>query len=744
MKRRDFLRSAAATATAVVVGPACGGGDSAGGATTPTSDAGATDTGLDSAEDAVTQPGPPVDAARFPQSVASGDPAPGSVILWTRVAAGDGDIAVKLQVSTDESMGSLSEFDSDVDLVALASQDHCVKVRVEGLEANTYYYYRFLLEMGGETVGSKVGRTKTAPDAESDVPVRFAVVTCQDYIGKYFNSYRRLQEEEVDFVVHLGDYVYETTGDTDFQASGGTRTVSFTDEAGAITFYPGTDGEFQAAQSLSNYRELYKIYRGDPDLQAAHERFPFICVWDDHEFSDDCYGAVATYSENPEPGPDEPRRRNANQAWSEYMPVDFPNLPDFVYDRSVELPKDLTIYRDLRFGKHVHLAMTDLRSYRADHLIDEMAWPGSVAATAEDLTDAGLDAPEKSGAYVEDITTYADGIYVDIFVSEELPAQSITGAVSAEYINDRVTELNEADPDAAPLALIDEETLSNLPVGIAYHHMGKAGIGSSLGARYLALQEPFEVYAKVLWHQSNGDRQTVLGAGQREWLLETLSASDATWKVWGNEYTLTPRRADISNLDFVPEFLRGKFLLSVEDWDGMPDRRDRLIAALSEIGGVVAITGDIHAFFTGIPWDERDPSKRIVEFVTAGISSAPYRTLLMSTAASDPALAAAGAVALAASAAQWLMDKVNKPNPNLTYSDLESNGFSIIEADGEFLRTTYYAANETVAETPAEGDLKELFEETVFRVAVGTTVVEKEGESGWATWDTESVSWSDD
>lgn len=744
MKRRDFLRSAAATATAVVIGPACGGGDSGGGAPAAASDGGTTDTGTDTTADAVSEPSAPVDPARFPQSVASGDPGPGSVVLWTRVAAGEGDIAVRLQVSMDESMDSLSQFESDVDLVALASQDHCVKVRVEGLEANTHYYYRFLVDVEGETVGSKIGRSKTAPDPESDVPVRFAVVTCQDYIGKHFNSYKRLREEEVDFVVHLGDYVYETTGDADFQASGADRTVSFTDQAGAITFYGGTDGEYQAAQSLSNYRELYKIYRGDPDLQAAHERYPFVCVWDDHEFSNDCYGAVATYAEIPDPGPDEPRRRNANQAWSEYMPVDFPNQPDFMYDRGVELPKDMTIYRDLRFGKHVHLAMTDLRSYRADHLIDEMAWPGSVAATAEALVDAGLEAPERSGPYVEDITTFADGLYVDIFVTEDLPAESIAGAVSAQYINDRVTELNEADSDAPAMALIDEETLAGLPIGIAYHHMGKLGVGGSLGARYLALQEPFDVYAKVLWHQSGGDRQTVLGAGQREWLLDTLGGSDATWKVWGNEYTLTPRRADISKLDFVPEFLRGKFLLSVEDWDGMPDRRDELVAALSEIGGVVAITGDIHAFFTGMPWDERDPSKRIVEFVTAGVSSAPYRTLLMNTAASDPALAAAGAVALAASADQWLMDKVNKPNPNLTYSDLESNGFSIIEADGESIRTTYYAANETVADTPAEGDIKALFEETRFRVAAGTTVLEKEGENGWATWDTESVSWSDD
>ncbi|MBD89270.1 MAG: alkaline phosphatase [Deltaproteobacteria bacterium] len=743
MKRRDFLRSAAATVTAVVVGPACG-GDSNGGSGGAAVDGGSNDTSADTTADVVVDPGPPVDVTRFPQSVASGDPGPGSVILWTRVEAGGGDIALQLEVSTDENMGALAELEVEAELIARAEQDHCVKVKVEGLEANTHYYYRFLLEVDGETVGSRVGRTKTAPDTESDVPVRFAVVSCQDYIGKHYSSYQRLALEEVDFVVHLGDYIYETTGDADFQASGAERSVSFTDTEGAITFYPGTEGEYQAAQSLSNYRELYKIYRADPHLQAAHERFPFVCVWDDHEFSDDCYGAVATYSENPDPGPDEPRRRNANQAWSEYMPVDLPNQPDFIYDPMVALPKDITIYRDLRFGKHVHLAMTDLRSYRADHLIDEMAWPGSVAAPADALEAAGLDAPERSGPYVEDIANFAEGIYAGIFDPETVPADGVSGAVSASYINDRIAELSEADDGAELPPVIDEDTLATLPVGIAYHHMGKSGMGSSLGARYLILQKPFDVYAKMLWDQSGGDRQTILGAGQRDWLLQTLGESDATWKVWGNEYTLTPRRADISTLDFVPEFLRGKFLLSGEDWDGMPDRRDDLVSALSEIGGVVAVTGDIHAFFAGLPWDERDPTKRIVEFVTAGVSSAPYRTLLMNTAAGDPALAAAGAVALAASAEQWLMDKINRPNPNLTYSDLESNGFMILEADGEAIHATYYAAEETVADTPVEGDITSLFSETRFRVAASTTDLEREGESGWATWDTETVSWSDE
>jgi alkaline phosphatase D len=321
-----------------------------------------------------------------------------------------------------------------------------------------------------------------------------------------------------------------------------------------------------------------------------------------------------------------------------------------------------------------------------------------------------------------------------------MPTGADAGAVSAAFINDLVDVDGDGVADAA-IPPIDEETLAGLPIGIAYHHMGKSGVGGSLGSRYLVLSEPFDVYAKVLWHQSGGDRQTVLGAGQRAWLLQTFGDSDATWKIWGNEYTLTPRRADLSALTFIPEFLRGKFLLSAEDWDGMPDRRDELVAALSEMGGVVAVTGDIHAFFAGTPWDERDPSKQIVEFVTAGISSAPYRTLLMNTAGSDPVLAAAGAVALADSVAQWLMDKVTQPNPDLAYADVKSNGFAILSADGEGIEATYYAAAEDVADAPAE-DLTDLYAETRFRVAVGTTDLQMEIEGSWVSWDPTEADWS--
>ena len=96
-------------------------------------------------------------------------------------------------------------------------------------------------------------------------------------------------------MVHLGDYIYETTGDPLFQGGADERALSFDDEAGAIVFNEGTDDEYFAAKSLDNYRQLYRIYRSDPALQTIHERYPVVMMWDDHEFTNDSHGATGTY-----------------------------------------------------------------------------------------------------------------------------------------------------------------------------------------------------------------------------------------------------------------------------------------------------------------------------------------------------------------------------------------------------------------------------------------------------------------
>ena len=234
----------------------------------------------------------------FPQSVGSGDPKQNSVILWTRVedvSPGNTvqDIALRLQVSADKRFLDLV-IDRD-GLLAEAAHDNCIKVKVVDLEPGTVYFYRFLYLKDGRFLASNTGRTKTASAPDDNSPVRFALLCCQDYPGKYYNTLARLlQLGDLDFVLHVGDYIYETTNDPLFPITNDKRMIVFQDEAGAIRLDSDTM-EIFAARSLSNYRDLYKTYRKDEMLRRLHEQAPFIVVWDDHEYSDDCHGATATY-----------------------------------------------------------------------------------------------------------------------------------------------------------------------------------------------------------------------------------------------------------------------------------------------------------------------------------------------------------------------------------------------------------------------------------------------------------------
>ena len=159
----------------------------------------------------------------FPSSIASGDPRSDSVILWTRLVddSAQGEFDLSVQMSMDEGFG---EFVEEV-LEVRAEDDGCVKVRMTELGSASFYHYRFVYRRDGINYTSRTGRTRTAPEAGADVPVRFAFVTCQDFIGRYYNLYRLLNEEEPEFIVHLGDYIYDTTGDPLFQSEAGDRSI---------------------------------------------------------------------------------------------------------------------------------------------------------------------------------------------------------------------------------------------------------------------------------------------------------------------------------------------------------------------------------------------------------------------------------------------------------------------------------------------------------------------------------------
>jgi alkaline phosphatase D len=753
MKRRDFLHTTVIGGGAILVGCPAGprsGSDLLGvdlDATSETTPETTPDTGPD------VPPGPA--HAWFPQSVASGDPRPESLVLWTRLepdTAGAGDLALALEVALDEGFTQIVSLDGapSMALTAKAADDWCVRARVTGLTPGTVYYYRFT----HTPHPSRVGRTKTAPAPDAEVAVRFAVIACQDFGGRYYNTLRHLTEQgDLDFFVHLGDYIYETAGAA-FQESGdGSRVVAFSDESGALVLKEGTEDEHLAARSLSNYRDLYKIVKSDRWLQRLHERAPMIAIWDDHEFSDDCWGAHASYTAGRKDELDLERRANADRAWFEHMPVDYPAGPDYVYPGQAPFPDDLRIYRDLLFGKHLHLVMTDLRRHRSDHVIPEDAFPGAVAATEEGLTSVLGAVPDFAVGYV-DIATYAGGAYqkalVDNAEALELEAAKLVGHLSVPWVNARVATLDEGKSAGDPgwLDPIDE---AGHPRGLAFHQVLKTSAYSSVGSRYLTVAPVFDALSAVRYAQTLGASEAPFGEAQASWFVDTLTKSTRTWKVWGNEYTFHRRVVDLSqaggvitSVDKLPAGFRQKFYLSAEDWDGLPNAREALFDSLAGVENLVAVTGDIHAFFAAVPSSSKDPAKRLVELVTGAISSGTYKTLLVRQASSDPALLAGGAPVLAVLVQSLLQDPVLKPNPHLAYADLERHGFTLLDVSASELRATFHAIaeSEALVDRGDDPELAKRFAAVELRVKAGSGTLEMKDSSGaWVAWDPSQAAW---
>ncbi|WP_437968810.1 alkaline phosphatase D family protein [Sorangium sp. So ce260] len=727
LKRRDFLRATLVTAGALAA-PACGGDP-------------------EIVNPVAGEPEPEREladgSAYFPQSVASGDPRPGSVVLWARVQDGEEDLDVEVEVATDAGFTQRVALDAGLARVkALAKHDHCVKVKVRGLSAGTVYYYRFVYVKGDTGYVSRVGRTKTAPAEEADVKVRFAYVSCQDYIGRFYNTYLALAEEELDFFVHLGDYIYETTGDPSFQSAGGRR-IDFTDAAGAIAFGEG-DSAYHAARSLSNYRELYRAYRSDANLQKVHESFPMIATWDDHEFSNDAFGATATYFDDRKDETDVARRKAANQAWFEYQPVDYGD--DAEQDPGAPLPDDFRIYRDFVFGRHVHLVMTDLRSYRPDHLIPEGAFPGKVVLDEAKLLGELQELPELAMPYVSDIEAFSEGLYATVLKGAAeaagYDAADVTGPISALVINQIVASVNEGLAEDMQVPLIPDETIAFLERGIAYVDLGKLSPHSSLGSRVLTVKDTFALYAALRYKETQGASEDVMGAEQESWFLDTMEGSKATWKVWGNEFCLLPLAVDLTPYT-IPEQFKRRFNMSADSWDGFPSKRNELLERLVEIDGVVAITGDIHAFYAGTAGLDGDPSKKIVEFVGGAVSSGTFREMLMTQVASDPVLSAIpGAVLLAAGIDDVLMSTETKVNPHLAHADSNAHGYVVIEANGEELvaEMRRLSAADVQTDYAETSDPLEIGSKR-FRTLRGESELYVDDRGTWKRWDASTQMW---
>ncbi|MEU9996304.1 alkaline phosphatase D family protein [Streptomyces sp. NPDC050848] len=279
------------------------------------------------------------EAPAFLHGVASGDPLPDGVLLWTRVTptsdatpgSGKGPtVTVRWEIAEDRAFSRLA---AEGAATASAASDHTVKVDVRGLRPETPYWFRFT---AGD-IASPVGRTRTTPATDATTPgVRFGVVSCSNWEAGHFSAYRHLAARtDLDAILHLGDYIYEYA-------------------SGSYPKEPYTVRQHEPKHeivSLADYRLRHATYKTDADLQALHATHPMIAIWDDHEVANDTWSGGA---ENHTPGAEgdwAARVAAAKQAYFEWMPV--------------RASTEGTVYRRLRFGKLADLHLLDLRSFRS-------------------------------------------------------------------------------------------------------------------------------------------------------------------------------------------------------------------------------------------------------------------------------------------------------------------------------------------------------------------------------------------
>src|SRR5689334_18307388 len=248
----------------------------------------------------------------YPQGVASGDPDPGSVILWTRRPFANGTRhPLTLEVATDRDFRRVV---AHAGAAVSQSSDWTTRVLVGGLQPSHVYWYRFTDEEGN---GSRIGRTITAPEASDERPVNFAFVSCQSVNEGKLNAYRRMifederarREDQLDFVLHLGDFIYEVVEYPDEVKTRYDRTVY------EVARIPdgGKNGNLHYPLTVDGYRAIYRGYLADPDLEDARARWPFVSMWDNHEFSWQGWQSIVKPGDAGRPG--QSVKVAANQAW---------------------------------------------------------------------------------------------------------------------------------------------------------------------------------------------------------------------------------------------------------------------------------------------------------------------------------------------------------------------------------------------------------------------------------------------
>src|SRR5574339_34582 len=507
----------------------------------------------------------------YPEGVASGDPDRSSVILGTRRPFDSGGRRVlTLEVAEDDAFRRVV---AQASAAVSAESDWTTRVLVGHLEPARVYWYRFTDEEGN---GSRVGRTITAPLPNDPRPVNFAFVSCQSVNEGKLNGYRRmifederaapslggspgvLGDAQLGFVLHLGDFIYEVVEYPDEVPTRYDRTIY------EVCRIPdgGQAGKFHYPLTVEGYRLVYKGYLADPDLQDARARWPFVAIWDNHEFSWQGRQSIVQAGGNPQPG--QTVKVAANQAWFEYMParVTAPsgsldtfgalavtNVPIEEWDDSglgiepnnLKAINSLIAYRSLRYGRHLDLMLTDQHSF-----------------CSADPTDA-----EGAGK-----------IY-----------------------------------DPAFNGMFSEPAMIALDAGRAFNG-GKPP--ADLTFRDVSIPNP----------RKDSPPRTILGTRQKQWFMDQLRRSTATWKIWGNSLGTLDLRADPQNL---PEGLTKQkwpadtfAQIGSGDYGSAYHERGDIYDLVRDlkITGFALVSGDRHSFWAGYAAALLPPAK----FEPVGIS----------------------------------------------------------------------------------------------------------------------------
>ena len=497
----------------------------------------------------------------FPQGVASGDPDPGSIILWTRRPP-EGQAAAKLTVEVAED-ADFRRIVGKKETAISAGADWTCRILVGGLKPRKVYWYRFTDEHG---FGSRVGRTMTAPRDKDPSPVNFAFVSCQDVNEGKLNAYRRMifederarVDDRLGFVLHLGDFIYEVVEYPDEVKTRYDRTIY---DVGRIPD-GGKSSNFHYPLTVEGYRAVYKGYLADPDLQDARARWPFVCIWDNHEFSWQGRQSIQQAGGPPQPG--QTIKVAANQAWFEYVParvtppsgtlrefgkVDVKNIKIDKWDENglglepnnLAAIRSLIAYRAFRYGKHLDLLITDQHSF-----------------CGEDPSDAE-------------------------------PVGKIFDPSFAGYFS--------------------EEAMIALDTGGSYDG-GKPP--AELSFRDVRIPNP----------SKDKMPRTILGTDQKAWFKENLRKSKATWKIWGNSLGALDNRVDLQNLP--AGMVKNPWPADTygigrsDDYGAAYAERKEIYDLVrdAKITGFAIVSGDRHSFWAGYAAAELPPRK----FVPVGLS----------------------------------------------------------------------------------------------------------------------------